>query len=83
MLRKNILTLGESETSTEGAHSRRLPQWLEMPPCGIMFDKMKENIIKEGMPHTDSFNRFYLWQYRRPVCGMQLQIAMGVSDEYK
>jgi hypothetical protein len=32
---------------------------------------VKEKIDKERMPHADSFTPFYLWQYRRPACGIQ------------
>ncbi len=57
--------------STEGAYSKLLPLLFEMPQGGIMSGRLKENINRERMPLSDSFNLFYLWQYRKPVCGMQ------------
>ena len=47
-----------SKMSTEGAHIRLLLQLFEMPLCGIMFERVKENFEKERLPRCDSFT-FY------------------------
>ncbi|MGB8451417.1 MAG: hypothetical protein WCD89_03710 [Anaerocolumna sp.] len=46
---------------------------MAVPQTGLRYAmgvRLKENLNIERMPHIDSFNLYYLWQYRRQVCGM-------------
>ncbi|MGB8455413.1 MAG: hypothetical protein WCD89_24165 [Anaerocolumna sp.] len=55
--------------STEGTHSKLLHLLFEMPPERHHVWKVERKNKYRKDATGVSFNQFYLWQYRRQVCG--------------
>ncbi len=43
--------------------------------------RLKENIKSERMPRCDSFNPFYLWQYRKAYLRYAIVACNGCKNE--